>query len=95
MAERNGGGRPWRRTVARVIRRDGGICHLCGQPGADSADHLVPRSQGGSDSLTNLRAAHHDVWPKCNRVRGDRDIEWARAEIDRILERDAEAAWSW
>lgn len=44
------------------------VCHLCGQPGtADdpiTADHTVPRSQGGADSP--LRPAHRS----CNSRRG-------------------------
>jgi 5-methylcytosine-specific restriction endonuclease McrA len=79
MAAARGGSRPWRRTVARIIRRDGGICHLCGQPGADSADHVIPKSQGGSDHASNLRAVHHNVAPRCNRIRGDRPIEQTQA----------------
>ncbi len=75
------GGRPWRRTVARVIRRDAGICWLCTQPGADSADHIQPRSQGGPDTLANLAAVHHDVEPRCNRYRGDRTPESAVARL--------------
>jgi 5-methylcytosine-specific restriction endonuclease McrA len=30
-------------------------------------DHMIPRSQGGPDTLENLRPAHH----RCNRDRGD------------------------
>lgn len=70
-------GRPWQRTKARIIRRDGGICHLCGQPGADTADHLTPWSQGGTDHPTNLAAAHQ----RCNRIRGDRPVTAARNEL--------------
>lgn len=72
-------GRPWRRTVAYVVDRDRGICHICGGPGADSADHIVPRSQGGTDDASNLLAVHHNVEPRCNRVRGDGPVELARA----------------
>jgi 5-methylcytosine-specific restriction endonuclease McrA len=36
-------GRGWGRISREVIERDGGICHLCGRPGADTADHLQPR----------------------------------------------------
>ena len=87
-------GRPWQRVKARVIRRDGGICHLCGQPGADSADHLVPPGQGGSlYDPANLKAVHHDVEPKCNRIRGDRPIEVARAEIAQLT--GSPDDWSW
>jgi 5-methylcytosine-specific restriction endonuclease McrA len=74
-------GRPWQRIKARVIRRDGGICHLCGQPGADSADHLVPYSQGGTNTMDNLRAVHHDVEPRCNRARGNGSILATRAKL--------------
>jgi 5-methylcytosine-specific restriction endonuclease McrA len=75
-------GRPWRRTVARVIKRDGGVCHLCGGKGADSADHVIPRSMGGPDTMPNLKAVHHDVEPKCNRRRGNQDLEHWRADDD-------------
>lgn len=86
-------GRPWQRTKARIIRRDRGICHLCGQPGADTADHLIPYSQGGTDAPSNLAAAHHTVWPHCNMIRGDRSIEAARADIDRLL--TTGEGWDW
>lgn len=72
-------GRPWVRVKNRVIRRDGGICHLCGQPGADSADHLTPVSAGGAVyDLTNLAAVHDQP---CNRIRGTRPVAEVRAEL--------------
>ena len=52
----------------RVIARDGYLCHLCGLPGADSVDHLIPRSRGGDDTAANLKAAHN----ACNNRRGAR-----------------------
>ena len=55
-------GRPWRRTKAAVIARDGGICWLCELPGADTADHVIARARGGSNDPANLRAAHR----RCN-----------------------------
>lgn len=61
----------------RIYERDGYECQICGEatdPSADpwsdwypSLDHIVPRSQGGSDDDDNLRTAHR--W--CNAVRGD------------------------
>ncbi len=81
-------GRPWQRTKSRVIRRDDGICHLCGQPGATTADHLVPYSHGGTDELGNLAAAHVD----CNRVRGNRPIDTARNDITRHA---SNSSWGW
>ena len=86
MPTPRGGSRPWRRKVTQVIRRDSGICHLCGQPGATSADHLIPVAHGGSDNLDNLAAAH----PHCNRVRGKRPIATARAELQ-----PDNTGWQW
>lgn len=86
-------GRRWREhTVPRVLRRDKGICHLCDQPGADTADHVIPAAHGGTDHLDNLKAAHHDP---CNRLRGDRSIAWARAEIAKRRGDTPDAGWTW
>ncbi|MBM7052226.1 HNH endonuclease signature motif containing protein [Rothia sp. ZJ1223] len=35
-----------------------------------TADHVIPRSKGGTDDLSNLRPAHH----RCNSARGNKDI---------------------
>ncbi|QBZ73195.1 HNH endonuclease [Gordonia phage EricDab] len=67
------GSRPWRRMVALTLATFGTTCHLCGRPGATSADHLIPRSKGGLHVLSNLRPAH----PSCNSMRQDMDLdEW-------------------
>lgn len=71
---RGGGGRRggtstgWARIRKQVLDRDMGICHLCGGEGANSADHLIPWSLGGTDDLANLAAAHSN----CNSRRGTR-----------------------
>ena len=46
----------WARIRARVLRRDGNVCHYC-QGEATEVDHVVPVSRGGSHHLTNLVAA--------------------------------------
>jgi 5-methylcytosine-specific restriction endonuclease McrA len=50
----------WARTppVTRrsVLRRDGGLCVYCAQP-ADTIDHVVPRSRGGTHDWSNVVAA--------------------------------------
>ena len=63
------------KTLRAIYKRDGGRCHLCGEP-VDlytreprmkaSVDHLVPRSQGGDNALHNLALAHKH----CNSKRG-------------------------
>lgn len=45
----------WRTRRLIVLRRDNGICHWCGEPGADEVDHVNP---GDDHSLTNLRPIH-------------------------------------
>ena len=50
----------WARTppVTRrsVLRRDGGICVYCSEP-ADTIDHVIPRSRGGTHEWSNVVAA--------------------------------------
>lgn len=74
---RRWGGRLARRLVAETLRRKGSICHLCGLPGADTADHDPPRSVLRSagvpnpDDLRYLWPAHHRP---CNQLRGARPL---------------------
>lgn len=44
----------WRTLKRRILERDGYRC-LCGAR-AVTADHIIPRSQGGGDDPVNLRA---------------------------------------
>ena len=67
------------RTAKQVVA-NATHCHLCGLPFTDPtdppvADHLVPRSLGGSDDIGNLRPAHRS----CNGRRGNRtkaELNW-------------------
>lgn len=44
-------------------------CELCGKPmHRFTVDHIVPKSKGGSNELSNLRLTHE----RCNRVRGNK-----------------------
>lgn len=49
------------------MRANNGMCHICGQGGADAIDHIVPVAWGGSDDISNLAPAH----TSCNSARGD------------------------
>lgn len=62
------GGRRAVALTAACLEEHGTICWLCGQPGATTADHILPRSLGGTNELDNLRPAHH----RCNSARGNR-----------------------
>lgn len=57
--------------VRKLVLADG-ICHICGEPGADTVDHLVPVSMGGTNELENLAPAH----AYCNSSRGNKDVDW-------------------
>jgi 5-methylcytosine-specific restriction protein A len=50
--------RDWGRIRKRVLRRDQGICYVCGRPGANQVDHIVPVSMGGGEEDANLAAIH-------------------------------------
>jgi len=48
----------WRRLRLFILERDGRICHVCGQHGADEVDHVIAYADGGTDHPLNLRAIH-------------------------------------
>lgn len=53
--------------TVQVLRAYGRTCHLCGRPGATTADHLIPKSQRPDlmYDVTNARPAHR----VCNSIR--------------------------
>lgn len=70
-ARRNGSTRKGREENQRILSASD-ICHICGQPGADAVDHVIPLARGGEDTPANKKPAHHNVEPKCNRRKADR-----------------------
>jgi 5-methylcytosine-specific restriction endonuclease McrA len=78
------------RITAQVFTCYGTVCHLCLKPGADTVDHVIPRSRGGDDALENLRPAH----ASCNYARKDTDLaEWFRTHPVTIAPLPASRAW--
>lgn len=60
-----------------VLDRDGRLCQMCLIRTATDADHIWPRRLGGSDHISNLRAA----CGPCNKAKGDRvDVSTASHE---------------
>lgn len=56
-------------TRQRIAQRDNYVCQECGNPtplNAGHADHIEPRSMGGSDADSNLRWTCTD----CNLTKG-------------------------
>lgn len=56
----------WNTRRNIVLKRDNNVCYLCGQPGADTVDHIEP---GDNHDLTNLAAVHDRVEPHCHRTK--------------------------
>lgn len=66
----------WRTRRLIVLKRDNGICYLCGQPGADTVDHVEP---GDNHNLDNLKAVHDRVEPHCHRYKTSQEGNTAKA----------------
>ena len=56
----------WPALRTAVMRRDRGICYVCGGPGADTVDHV---EQGDDHSMGNLAAIHDRTPPHCHRAK--------------------------
>lgn len=59
----------WAETRKLVIARDGGVCQACGklvslEAGDCHVDHIIPKSQGGSEDLSNLQLLHRSCHSK-------------------------------
>lgn len=78
-------------TLSWIFDRTDGYCHLCctklcfsnyakrGSRGAWEVEHSIPLSQGGTDHLNNLYAAHIS----CNRSKAVQTSRKARAQYGR------------
>jgi 5-methylcytosine-specific restriction endonuclease McrA len=66
----------YRKAKVRALAQND-ICHLCGHPGADSLDHIIPVSRGGHPTdPANLAPIHGHPCPicgqKCNALKSDK-----------------------
>ena len=74
MSKHSPKGKAWHDVRMRVLQASN-ICWLCGQPGADSVDHLVPVSLGGAKlDIGNLAPAHLTCNKRRGNGRGMRDL---------------------
>jgi len=75
----NWGGRKAQAYVLATLTEYGTTCWLCGLPGANSADHIIPRSKGGAVyDLLNLGPSHR----RCNFSRGNRAAAGAAMVVE-------------
>ena len=66
-------------TRFNLFLRDEFRCQYCGADGADTFDHVVPRSAGGRTVWTNVVAA----CPECNRKKSNKTLRRAGLRLAR------------
>ena len=68
-----GYGTAWDKLRRRILERDCSLCQPCRQAGrvtpARAVDHIVPKSQGGSDDEHNLQA----ICTPCHQAKTQRE----------------------
>lgn len=69
---KRGYGPGWQRLRLRAFEVYGTHCHLCGEDGADTIDHLDPTSTAGPrlPTIDRVRPAH----ATCNSSRGNKPL---------------------
>jgi len=65
-----------------LVERYGGVCAYCGEVAGLQADHRIPLSRGGDNTIANIIPA----CGRCNRRKADR----TEAEFRALLARDAD-----
>lgn len=59
----------WNRRRRAVLKRDAGVCYLCGLTGANEVDHVSAVADGDDWDYGNLRCAHR----ACHAAKSSRD----------------------
>lgn len=67
--------KPWQ--VRFILRRDRGVCYVCGGEGADQADHVIPIAEGGANHTDNGKAIHAEPC-HANKSRAESERGYAR-----------------
>jgi len=73
----------WQKLRARKLLEEP-LCRICKEVrkrivAADTVDHIIPRTRGGTDDWDNLQSLCYS----CNSAKGDRDNAEFRASISR------------
>lgn len=90
MSVQTWGGKAAQRTRTLVLWLYGDTCWLCGQPGANSVDHVVPIQWGGAMwDLDNMRPAHL----RCNQARGNRTRHVRHRNVPLSLANTTSRSW--
>lgn len=80
-----------KKTRFEVFKRDSFTCQYCGRTPPTvilQADHVIPRCEGGDDSLNNLIAACED----CNQGKGGVPLDQVPLTVERQMEIQKERA---
>lgn len=56
-------------ALKRQVLREEPVCYLCAERPSQTADHVIPRSQGGMTVRSNLRGACNP----CHRIKSHRE----------------------
>jgi 5-methylcytosine-specific restriction endonuclease McrA len=74
-------------TIDELYRRDKGICGICLEPVRKedaTREHIIPRSEGGAESPSNLVISHAD----CNMERMSKKLRLKPVLVTRLSPED-------
>lgn len=79
-AAARGYGWAWTQLRARILQRDCGLCQPCMRAGrvtlATEVDHVVPRSDGGTDGEANLQSICAECHAAKSAIERARSARW-------------------
>lgn len=65
------------KRAAYILEKHDTICHVCGHPGSDQADHVIPLAENGPDTTANMRPIHSEP---CHREKTAAEAARARSK---------------